>query len=130
MSPPVGSNFQQMGRRLGSIKAGWLPCIVPFVDVYFPGLEICPFCFVVMFFEDEDDDQTFSDAAVQAVANSLLCPICKEYYNCCMMLPGCNHSFCSLCVRRGLEYHPHCPVCKQPAEAQQLIANRFHRCVA
>eukprot|EP00667_Euglena_gracilis_P007456 EG_transcript_7531 len=73
---------------------------------------------------EEDDDQTFGDAAVQAVAHSLLCPICKEYYDCCMLLPACSHSFCSLCIRRTLEFHHQCPVCKSAAEAHQLVANR------
>lgn len=55
--------------------------------------------------------------------DSLLCPICKEYYSGPMQLE-CLHSFCSLCIRTCLRNRMKCPICTQEVHSlNQLKKN-------
>lgn len=48
--------------------------------------------------------------------NALACPVCKIDYDSVMkrpiLLPGCGHTFCSICVRERSVPCLECPICK------------------
>lgn len=39
---------------------------------------------------------------------------------CIISLPNCGHWFHQRCALRLLEYHPHCPVCRDPIDSSML----------
>eukprot|EP01079_Euglenida_sp_SAG-EU17-18_P008477 gene8477-7754_t len=63
-------------------------------------------------------------AAVEDLELVLSCAMCKEAWSAPVMLPGCGHTFCSLCIRKWLEQSQTCPQCKAAASASGLIPNR------
>ena len=54
----------------------------------------------------------------------LQCPI----YLCRLTNPAilpCSHSFCRLCITKGLEYKERCPVCKEPCTRRTVRENEL-----
>eukprot|EP01012_Entosiphon_sulcatum_P007553 TRINITY_DN13868_c0_g1_i1.p1 TRINITY_DN13868_c0_g1~~TRINITY_DN13868_c0_g1_i1.p1 ORF type:complete len:507 (-),score=76.80 TRINITY_DN13868_c0_g1_i1:3-1523(-) len=74
---------------------------------------------------EEIEDYEWPIAGMGELVAALQCPICKEELKCSLLLPTCSHTFCSLCIRRALEYQEQCPKCKAPATAAQLVPNRL-----
>eukprot|EP00118_Oscarella_pearsei_P006491 m.29413 g.29413 ORF g.29413 m.29413 type:complete len:523 (+) comp31166_c0_seq3:190-1758(+) len=71
------------------------------------------------------DDWNVSE--LKDLDHSLRCSICFEYFRTAMML-SCSHNFCSLCIRRHIEFtgnKSNCPLCGEPAVASNLTNNRL-----
>lgn len=54
----------------------------------------------------------------------LQCPICYEYINTCM-ITTCSHNFCSLCIRKYLQFKTQCPTCFEETHGSDLRKNRL-----
>jgi E3 ubiquitin-protein ligase RAD18 len=76
----------------------------------------------------DDEPSDWPDASWQAVDAGLRCGICKEFFNAAMMLTGCSHNYCSLCIRQTFDAQPevekYCPTCRQPSGVRALVNNR------
>ncbi|KAI1185305.1 DNA repair protein rad18 [Nemania serpens] len=57
-----------------------------------------------------------------AVEAALRCQICKDFYK-TPMLTSCNHTFCSLCIRRSLSTDGKCPLCRASEQEMKLRSN-------
>lgn len=57
-----------------------------------------------------------------AVESALRCQICKDFYT-TPMLTSCNHTFCSICIRRALAHDGKCPLCRAPEQESKLRSN-------
>ncbi|KAK8043225.1 E3 ubiquitin-protein ligase RAD18 [Apiospora phragmitis] len=57
-----------------------------------------------------------------AVEAALRCQICKDFYA-TPMLTSCNHTFCSMCIRRALANDGKCPACRSSQELSKLRSN-------
>lgn len=57
-----------------------------------------------------------------AVEAALRCEICKDFYN-TPMLTSCNHTFCSMCIRRALANDAKCSLCRSVQESSKLRSN-------
>nr|XP_018904049.1 PREDICTED: E3 ubiquitin-protein ligase RAD18-like [Bemisia tabaci] len=53
----------------------------------------------------------------------LKCSICYEYMQ-TTLISACSHSFCSICIRRYLQYQNQCPTCFSQLFDNQLRNNR------
>ena len=53
---------------------------------------------------------------------TLRCQICKDLYT-SAMTTECAHTFCSLCIRRYLNTHQHCPLCRKVQQEMHLRKN-------
>lgn len=51
-------------------------------------------------------------AGLMPVEAAFRCHVCKDFYN-SPMLTSCNHTFCSLCIRRCLSADGKCPLCRK-----------------
>lgn len=58
----------------------------------------------------------------QKLESVMCCPICKELIQGAVILP-CGHSYCSLCIRKFLEYNEECPTCRLRSCDGDLIKN-------
>ncbi|KAI1822273.1 DNA repair protein rad18 [Xylaria intraflava] len=56
------------------------------------------------------------------VEAALRCQICKDFYK-TPMLTSCNHTFCSLCIRRALSSDGKCPLCRASEQEMKLRSN-------
>lgn len=54
---------------------------------------------------------------------ALRCHVCKDFYK-SPLLTSCNHSFCSLCIRRCLAADGKCPVCRANDQEVKLRQNK------
>ncbi|KAI8637798.1 hypothetical protein BD408DRAFT_423980 [Parasitella parasitica] len=70
-----------------------------------------------------DDPFDFKTAQLSTLDELLRCPICKEIYNDALIITTCLHSFCALCIRRGLSNEQICPTCRKPAYESNLKHN-------
>lgn len=57
-----------------------------------------------------------------AVESALRCQVCKDFYK-TPMLTSCNHTFCSLCIRRALSSDGKCPLCRANEQEIKLRSN-------
>ncbi|KAI0173274.1 DNA repair protein rad18 [Hypoxylon sp. FL1284] len=57
-----------------------------------------------------------------AVEASLRCQVCKDFYK-TPMLTSCNHTFCSICIRRALSNDGRCPLCRASEQEVKLRSN-------
>ncbi|KAI1373275.1 DNA repair protein rad18 [Hypoxylon crocopeplum] len=57
-----------------------------------------------------------------AVEASLRCQVCKDFYK-TPMLTSCNHTFCSICIRRALSNDGKCPLCRTSEQEMKLRSN-------
>ncbi|XP_059475992.1 E3 ubiquitin-protein ligase RAD18 isoform X2 [Neocloeon triangulifer] len=60
---------------------------------------------------------------MQIMENLLKCGICYEYLNVALITP-CSHNFCSLCIRRFMQYKTTCPQCFAHVTETELKNNR------
>ncbi|KAL8588498.1 hypothetical protein ACOMHN_022285 [Nucella lapillus] len=51
------------------------------------------------------------------------CPICFDLMQAPVLLPACEHNYCSLCIRRYFSQREQCPTCGSPASSNQLRSN-------
>lgn len=61
-------------------------------------------------------------AGLEHVELAFRCHICKDFYN-SPMLTSCNHTFCSLCIRRCLSQDGKCPLCRANDQETKLRGN-------
>ncbi|KAK3353662.1 hypothetical protein B0T25DRAFT_591135 [Lasiosphaeria hispida] len=61
-------------------------------------------------------------AGLMPVEQAFRCHVCKDFYN-SPMLTLCNHTFCSICIRRYLSTDPTCPLCRAKVEEVKLQGN-------
>ncbi|XP_041460910.1 E3 ubiquitin-protein ligase RAD18-like [Lytechinus variegatus] len=72
----------------------------------------------------DPSDWPSSMPELKTIDTLLRCGICYEFFDIAMILPKCSHNYCSICIRRYMNYKNQCPTCNTPAEASQLCANR------
>ncbi|XP_054751911.2 E3 ubiquitin-protein ligase RAD18-like [Lytechinus pictus] len=72
----------------------------------------------------DPSDWPSSMPELKTIDTLLRCGICYEFFDIAMILPKCSHNYCSICIRRYMNYKSQCPTCNTPAEASQLCANR------
>ncbi|KAI1850176.1 hypothetical protein JX265_013455 [Neoarthrinium moseri] len=61
-------------------------------------------------------------SGLTAVESALRCQVCKDFYK-TPMLTSCNHTFCSLCIRRALSNDGKCPLCRANEQEMKLRSN-------
>ncbi|OIW32157.1 DNA repair protein rad18 [Coniochaeta ligniaria NRRL 30616] len=61
-------------------------------------------------------------SALMPVEQAFRCHVCKDFYN-SPMLTSCNHTFCSLCIRRCLSVDGKCPLCRKTDQESRLRGN-------
>ncbi|EIW85498.1 hypothetical protein CONPUDRAFT_162684 [Coniophora puteana RWD-64-598 SS2] len=61
---------------------------------------------------DVPDPSDFPTPDLRALDASLRCTICGELYDGPVMLTGCGHCFCSVCVRQHIQRESDCPSCR------------------
>ncbi|KAI1748441.1 DNA repair protein rad18 [Xylaria castorea] len=61
-------------------------------------------------------------SGLSTVEAALRCQICKDFYR-TPMLTSCNHTFCSLCIRRALSADGKCPLCRAGEQEMKLRSN-------
>lgn len=71
---------------------------------------------------DSTDWLTTPLPGLAAVEAALRCQICKDFYN-TPMLTSCNHTFCSMCIRRALANDAKCSLCRSVQEVSKLRSN-------
>lgn len=71
---------------------------------------------------DPSDWLTTPLPCLVAVEAGLRCQVCKDFYK-TPMLTSCNHTFCSLCIRRALSNDGKCPLCRANEQEIRLRSN-------
>ncbi|KAK3491611.1 uvs-2 protein [Neurospora crassa] len=61
-------------------------------------------------------------ACLMPVEQAFRCHVCKDFYD-SPMLTSCNHTFCSLCIRRCLAVDSKCPLCRATDQESKLRGN-------
>ncbi|KXX77867.1 hypothetical protein MMYC01_204635 [Madurella mycetomatis] len=61
-------------------------------------------------------------AELMPVEQAFRCHVCKDFYN-SPMLTSCNHTFCSICIRRCLSVDGKCPLCRALDQESKLRGN-------
>lgn len=61
-------------------------------------------------------------AGLMPVEQAFRCHVCKDFYN-SPMITSCNHTFCSLCIRRCLSVDGRCPLCRASDQESKLRGN-------
>ncbi|KAI1413827.1 DNA repair protein rad18 [Hypoxylon sp. FL1857] len=61
-------------------------------------------------------------SGLTAVEAALRCEVCKDFYK-TPMLTSCNHTFCSICIRRALSNDGKCPLCRTSEQEMRLRSN-------
>ncbi|KAL2266926.1 hypothetical protein VTJ83DRAFT_4203 [Remersonia thermophila] len=61
-------------------------------------------------------------AGLEQVEQALRCHVCKDFYN-SPMITSCNHTFCSICIRRCLFVDGKCPLCRASDQESKLRGN-------
>jgi E3 ubiquitin-protein ligase RAD18 len=60
--------------------------------------------------------------AFEPLEAALRCEVCKEFYN-NPVITSCNHTFCSICIRRCITADGKCPSCKTGCSSDKLAPN-------
>ncbi len=71
---------------------------------------------------DSTDWLGTSLACLMPLEQALRCHVCKDFYN-SPMITSCNHTFCSLCIRRSLSVDGKCPLCRMLDQESKLRGN-------
>jgi E3 ubiquitin-protein ligase RAD18 len=71
---------------------------------------------------DPSDWLTTPLSGLAPVESALRCQVCKDFYK-TPMLTSCNHTFCSLCIRRALSNDGKCPLCRANEQEIRLRSN-------
>lgn len=71
---------------------------------------------------DSTDWLSTTLACLMPVEQALRCHVCKDFYN-SPMITSCNHTFCSLCIRRCLSVDGKCPLCRMTDQESKLRGN-------
>ncbi|KAK1827629.1 hypothetical protein QBC39DRAFT_333984 [Podospora conica] len=61
-------------------------------------------------------------AGLMPVEQAFRCHVCKDFYT-SPMLTSCNHTFCSICIRRCLSVDGKCPLCRANDQESKLRGN-------
>lgn len=56
------------------------------------------------------------------VEQAFRCHVCKDFYS-SPMITSCNHTFCSICIRRCLSVDGKCPLCRALDQESKLRGN-------
>jgi E3 ubiquitin-protein ligase RAD18 len=59
---------------------------------------------------------------LKAVEEAFRCQVCRDFFN-SPMLTSCNHTFCSLCIRKCLSVDGKCPTCRAGDQVTKLRGN-------
>ncbi|KAI1443707.1 DNA repair protein rad18 [Annulohypoxylon stygium] len=76
-------------------------------------------------FDDVSDSTDWLSTPISglsAVEAALRCQVCKDFYK-TPMLTSCNHTFCSICIRRALSNDGKCPLCRTTEQEMKLRSN-------
>jgi E3 ubiquitin-protein ligase RAD18 len=60
---------------------------------------------------DPSDWKPTALPSLYALDSNLRCLICKDFYT-APVITTCQHTFCSLCIRRSLSAEAVCPACR------------------
>ncbi|KAI1383682.1 DNA repair protein rad18 [Hypoxylon trugodes] len=80
---------------------------------------------IVEQFDDVTDSTDWLSTPISglaAVEAALRCQVCKDFYK-TPMLTSCNHTFCSICIRRALSNDGKCPLCRASEQEMKLRSN-------
>ncbi|XP_063243662.1 E3 ubiquitin-protein ligase RAD18-like [Bacillus rossius redtenbacheri] len=72
---------------------------------------------------DVDIKWPSSFPGLKTVDQHLRCGICYEYLR-TAMITSCSHNYCSVCIRKSLQYRTQCPSCFEGTVETQLRNNR------
>ncbi|KAK4240381.1 hypothetical protein C8A03DRAFT_42098 [Achaetomium macrosporum] len=61
-------------------------------------------------------------ACLMQVEQAFRCHVCKDFYS-SPMITSCNHTFCSICIRRCLSVDGKCPLCRASDQESKLRGN-------
>lgn len=61
-------------------------------------------------------------AGLMQVEQAFRCHVCKDLYK-SPMITSCNHTFCSICIRRSLSENGKCPLCRALDQESKLRGN-------
>ncbi|KAK0701646.1 hypothetical protein B0T26DRAFT_660355 [Lasiosphaeria miniovina] len=61
-------------------------------------------------------------SGLMAVEQAFRCYVCKDFFT-SPMLTSCNHTFCSICIRRCLSVDGKCPLCRALDQESKLRGN-------
>ena len=77
--------------------------------------------------------------SLETLEEALRCPVCGDLFKAPVAVSTCGHTFCSLCIRRNLEFQMRssraldnsatCPVCRGPASTSTLCVQHNLRAV-
>ncbi|KAI0022500.1 DNA repair protein rad18 [Xylariomycetidae sp. FL0641] len=76
-------------------------------------------------FDDVADSTDWLSTPLSGLASveaALRCEVCKDLYR-TPMLTSCNHTFCSVCIRRALSSDGKCPLCRASEQEVKLRSN-------
>lgn len=83
--------------------------------------------------ESDSDAYDWPDTSlgrkINALEDSMMCPICQGHYNNPQLL-NCGHTFCSICIRKHFDKTLNrtssdvCPSCREKADSADLKVNR------
>ncbi|KAI1099367.1 DNA repair protein rad18 [Jackrogersella minutella] len=76
-------------------------------------------------FDDVADSTDWLSTPLTGLASveaALRCQVCKDFYT-TPMLTSCNHTFCSICIRRALSNDGKCPLCRTSEQEMRLRSN-------
>ncbi|OTB01096.1 hypothetical protein M426DRAFT_323746 [Hypoxylon sp. CI-4A] len=76
-------------------------------------------------FDDVTDSTDWLSTPLSGLVDveaALRCEVCKDFYK-TPMLTSCNHTFCSICIRRALSSEGKCPLCRAPEQEMKLRSN-------
>lgn len=72
----------------------------------------------------DENESSLDINQLKELDDFLKCSICYEYFNTCV-ITECSHNFCSLCIRKYIQYKTECPICFSELYDSQLRANRI-----
>jgi rubredoxin len=55
------------------------------------------------------------------INEAVICPVCLENKNNSVVLDGCNHLFCEMCIVTWLKVNKTCPLCKSKIDTSYLL---------
>lgn len=62
--------------------------------------------------------------ALKELDDSLRCHICKDFATAPMLATCCEHTFCSLCIRRQFANTHKCPMCARPVGSENHVLKK------
>ena len=54
------------------------------------------------------------------------CPICLNSFRKPVILIHCRHIFCQLCIKKWVQSHCNCPICRRPNNKYTTLSNLIY----